>query len=488
MSHFFQLFYVVDMCESFMKANLTPSTYFDYLQFAEKYELYGFEDYLYRNFLTLRETENFQHLPKETLCHFLNKDLLQINGQEVEVFRAALRWLEFSPDRDKDINEVMSCVCFAPIPAEAVIREVMQCKYVREQTTGTELLRMILDAHAQPLRHPLSERNTVRGGTNMILVMSHGQKAKEGYACTSLSKLYRMRKTDISSDGGVNIVLEDPPHTVYAWNSTAVCTVGNYLFVFGTDSANFSLVVERFDGNTRTWMTCGSLKGAGTVGNTATHLGEIIILVGGMLVTKDSEFQLEGSCVIDRTIGYCISKNEWIELPSLPSARTYTASCSYNNLLHVIGGFTSSGETSNNLFVFDPKDNLWVRKASMNQNRMCCMLNAIENKFYAIGGRTCNSELVPSIEVYDTTTDQWSVVQNVSLSNYPLGASFVDGNKIYLLGLKMSTVSDFQPDIKCFSVETQTLRTLKKSTFKRDRTLASTAAVLRMTRHQTHDK
>ena len=93
------------------------------------------------------------------------------------------------------------------------------------------------------------------------------------------------------------------------------------------------------------------------------------------------------------------------------------------------GGVT--GEISNNLFVFDPKDNMWVEKVPMNQSRMHCMLNAIENKLYAIRGRTAINKPVPSIEVYDTRTDQWSVVENVSLSNHSLGASFVENNDIF---------------------------------------------------------
>ena len=98
-----------------------------------------------------------------------------------------------------------------------------------------------------------------------------------------------------------------------------ICSVGNYLFVFGTDSESFSLVAERFDTSRRTWITCSDVKGTGTIGTTAAHLGEIIILVGGMLITKDSEFHLHDS-QIDRTMAYCISKNEWIELASIPFA------------------------------------------------------------------------------------------------------------------------------------------------------------------------
>ena len=421
-SHFFQLLYVVDLCESFMKTNLSPSTYFEYLLLAEKYQLDDIENCLHANFMALRETEDFQHLPKETLCRLLSSDLLQINSQEVEVFRAALRWLEFSSDRNKYINEVMSFVRFTLIPAETLTREVLQCKYVREQTSGMELLRMILDAHAQPFSHPLSERNTVRGGTDMIMVLSPGKTTQGRFVCTSQSKLYSMRNDDICNGRDVNTGSEDPPQTCLAFNSIAICTVGNYLFVFGTDSENFSLVAERFDGNTRGWMTCNNLKEAGTVGHTAAHLGEIIILVGGMSLTKDLKFGLHDSLVTDKTIGCCISKNEWIELPSIPSTRAFTASCTNNNLLYVTGGYTSRnvGQVSYKLFVFDPKDNLWLEKAPMNQSRMSCMLNAIENKLYAIGGHTMSiNKPVPGIEVYDTMTDQWSIVQ-VFLSNHTL--------------------------------------------------------------------
>ena len=218
-SHMLQISSIVDLCEGFMKENLTPSTYFEYQLFAESHQLDGFEDYFHEHFIILRETEDFQHLSKETLCRFLNSDLLQINHQGMEVFRAALQWQEFSPDRKKDINDIMNCVRFTMIPEETLAGGVMKCQYVADQGQDSELFPMILEAlkfHAQPFSQPINEWNNVRG-TDKILMLSEGKGAKKGYSCSSGSKLYGISQADISNDRSVHFRREPPPNTAYAF-------------------------------------------------------------------------------------------------------------------------------------------------------------------------------------------------------------------------------------------------------------------------------
>ncbi len=133
--HLFQMEDAVTLCENFMLKNKAESTYLRFLQLAETYDLKKFldcGDYFKVHFVSISLTSDFKELSKEKLCAILNDDLLCIDGQEIEVFRAALRWLQHSPERlEQHLQEVMNCVKFHLIPIKLLTDEVLRVACVK---------------------------------------------------------------------------------------------------------------------------------------------------------------------------------------------------------------------------------------------------------------------------------------------------------------------------------------------------------------------
>ena len=248
------------------------------------------------------------------------------------------------------------------------------------------------------------------------------------------SGFYAIQKAGLTHDSTERMV-SIASQRKYVSTSLTLCKVGNFLFLFGADSTDFLLAAERFDCANGSWMTCSSSNLRGTAGNNASLVADCILLVGGLLHRHAIE-------EVDRTVGYCVAKDEWRNLQPVPYARGYASSCSHNGLLYLAGGFVIGFPhymASKRLDVFDIYQNLWLEKSSMNEGRLGSVLTAVGDKLYAVGGFTSSLKPLPTIEAYDISQNQWSIVERLPLDSiwkpsFPIGAC------AYLMGLGDSNV------------------------------------------------
>ena len=308
---------------------------------------------------------------------------------------------------------------------------------------------MIVDAlyyHSEPLSQPLYQI-PIRGVSSVAFVQ--GGIYPEDFPCcdspSASSGFYAIQKAGLTQDSTDRIV-SIASQRKYALMSLTMCKVGNFLFLFGADSTDFLLAAERYDCANGSWMTCSSSNLPGTAGNNASLVGDCILLVGGMLVYEDST-QIEAD---DRTVGYCIVKDEWRKLQPLPFALAYASSCSHNGLLYLAGGFSQRpphGTTFKCLYAFDINQSLWLKKSSMNGGRLGSALTAVGDKLYAVGGYASTLKPVSTIEAYDISQNQWSVVQRLPLDSI-WKPTFPTGVRGYLMWLRESNVPlvFFYPD------------------------------------------
>ncbi len=92
----------------------------------------------------------------------------------------------------------------------------------------------------------------------------------------------------------------------------------------------------------------------------------------------------------------------------------------------------------------------------MKHKRMQHALVAVGQDIFAIGGRTTKFDPVSSIEVYSPQQDQWTLLDGVSLGPESLSVHFVDGQNIWLFGLRSSSGSMFSNVLR-FDAETRSL-------------------------------
>ena len=214
-----------------------------------------------------------------------------------------------------------------------------------------------------------------------------------------------------------------------------------------------------------------SIPRPGTVGSTAVYISGSILLIGGMQVTDlTSKNQFDTSKFIDTALCYDIKNNEWSQVKSFPFPVVFYATCAYEGLVYVAGGFISEEDSnaqqaSNRLYAYDFTGGIWLTKNNMNEARSNAVIEAYDNKLFLMGGRSSlkmtPEAAVSSVEVFDIQQNQWTTLAkrlNVALF---ASASFIDGSDIFVVGgynLKRGKRSD---KITVFNMESMKATTMK---------------------------
>ncbi len=156
-------------------------------------------------------------------------------------------------------------------------------------------------------------------------------------------------------------------------------------------------------------------------------IGNMIYAVGGF----DS-----GRQTLSTVEAYDIEKDSWIEVSSLPIPLHHTTVVTYDGMLHVIGGYTTSPQggwlPSDRHFVYRPESDTWSESARMPTARGALTAQEIDGRIYAIGGAT-SSAILATNEAYDPITDSWETLEPMPTPREHLASGKGDG-KIYVIG------------------------------------------------------
>jgi len=129
-----------------------------------------------------------------------------------------------------------------------------------------------------------------------------------------------------------------------------------------------------------------------------------------------------------------LSKSEF--LPPMHEGLCSHCACVMNNFLYVLGGqnmFDERGATAVNTVIrYDPRFNIWMRIASMNDKRAGFTVSVVDNRIYALGGVNAAGRM-SSMECYSLDDDRWRYVASVQTGICD-HAQAIQGNLIYISG------------------------------------------------------
>ena len=456
-----QLNDITDACDKFIASHITESNCIRFLSICEKYEIHDalnlVNEFVLEHFETVVKTDNFSKISKEALSKFMSSDRLKVPNGEIEVFRAAVGWLEnnltkeasetqyATPDVEVeesmqgtesiDITDMIKCVRFPLIPPDVLIDEALQVPFIYENKACRNLVTEALRFHSHPFTQPLQvgPQYQARGEKKLVIV-----------PCGTRNNGYVVRETEtqlqiLNISQEEDAVLEDGVREFpisFAFRSMAVVTKSNYLFLFATDNTSFNSVALRFD---VTANKCVDLKAPpcqATIGSAVARSEDEIYLIGGMVVTKDSG-ALDPRFFTAKTLQYTIGSNSWVEVCAIPQAMTYHAAAAHGDFIYVAGGYIGLGhaETTPRMYAFDISGNMWLTKAEMYHSRYQFSLETVNDNIYACGGRSRDySTGETSIEVYSVMNDQWTILENVILEHCVSSDTFAFDNKLYIVG------------------------------------------------------
>jgi N-acetylneuraminic acid mutarotase len=128
--------------------------------------------------------------------------------------------------------------------------------------------------------------------------------------------------------------------------------------------------------------------------------------------------------------------NTWTRKASLPHPRAGTNGTGViGGKIYLSGGSTSSGASSNTLYVYDPGTNTWTTKAAMPVASDRGLSVAVKGKLYVLVGfcESCSNHYPHRLYRYDPATNRWSRLADCPRQHVYGTAGMIDG-KLYVIG------------------------------------------------------
>ena len=381
----------MEHCGNFMAGNFDLINCLEFLKLAEKYELEkcatAADRYLLNNFVDVSARPGFLDLSRKSICRYLSDDELMINGQELEVFKYAKQWLEAEPSRSEETLAVMQNVRFPRLSVDTLMDKVLKDPII-DNNTGCrnlvlEALRYHTNFYTQPLQNGYQYKP--RGELGLLLITPGRRTDTRLWTVDNQpTELWMSTFPDMQSQRRSHI------DTPFVLESLCCGQYGNFLFLFAVDSRSLSTVSWRYDASSNQWISITSVPREAAVGCAAAVLDKEILLIGGMTVTKKSQYKITSTNLVKCTFTYSIRDNKWRQLADLPERLAYMGATSHGSVVYSAGGVIPNApdecQSSHGLSWYDVAGNVWKRLTPMWNGRSHFCLEAHCNTLYAIGG------------------------------------------------------------------------------------------------------
>ncbi len=220
----------------------------------------------------------------------------------------------------------------------------------------------------------------------------------------------------------------------------AVAAIDGNIYVIGGKAGSQNLrLVEMYDPRTDKWSRKADMPTA-RQGAVAAAVNGKIYVIGGYNGSKHFRVIEEYDPVADT----------WstVSKALMPTARDTAGIAVLDGKIYVIGGFNSQSRYLNSVEVYDPVEDKWEIKSSMNVPRRALGICQLNNRIYAIGGYNSEGDL-GAVEVYDPLADEWGNKTDMTMKRSYLSVVTIRGS-IYAIGgtcggKPVNTVEEFIP-------------------------------------------
>lgn len=193
---------------------------------------------------------------------------------------------------------------------------------------------------------------------------------------------------------------------------------GNY---YGTNGSLATLGrVEAYNAVTNSWSRKANLPHPRARTNGAAVIAGKIYVSGGLSSSGGSSNSL---------YVYDPATNAWTTKAKMPVASFDGVSATINGKLYVL---VANCATCSRLYLYDPRTNTWTRRADCPKQHARGAGGVIDGKFYVVDGGAGNTVPRGGHDVYDPVTNTWATKGRGELLDSP--AATVLGKKLYILG------------------------------------------------------
>ncbi|XP_074780164.1 kelch-like protein 13 [Athene noctua] len=345
----------------------------------------------------LADPQCLKDLDRGTLCEILERTDTE-GCCELELFKAAVSWLEHDHARLKDAADILGRIRFPLIPLRDLQSYVQEMPLMRLDSGCHRYLQEALTYHSRLYAQPVlqTQSTSLRSGSAALLVA--GGRTADNCLCRE------MWAADQSCSAWHKI--GDLCVPVY---NHCVAIINDFLFVIGGQckfdptGKQPSNEVFRFDPRNASWLQVASMLERRTRFQAAVLFDRIFAVGGGTLLgtlTRTTEL-------------YQPADNKWEFTAPFPVPIADHAGTTHKGILYISGGF-SGGKTLRDTYSYLPRLRRWISNSAMAFTRCDHGMATVGDKIFSVGGRTLKGVKewihVNETEYYCPVSNQWTTL------------------------------------------------------------------------------
>ncbi|XP_066460697.1 kelch-like protein 26 isoform X2 [Eleutherodactylus coqui] len=424
---FLQMVPVVELCEEFLKSAMSVETCLNIGQMATTFSLVSLKEsvdlFTFKHFLKISEEEDFLHLPLERLVFFLQSNKLK-NCSEIDLFRAAIRWLQFDFSRRASASQVLCHIRFPLMKSSELVDCVQIVDIMVEDVLCRQFLLEAFNYQILPFRqHEMQSRRTIIRSDVCSLITFGGTPYTDNDRTVS-SKVYYL--PDLSARQ-----FKELDEMEVGCSHACVAVLDNFVYVVGGQHLQYRSgegavdVCFRYDPHLNQWLRIQPMQ--------ESRIQFQLHTLFGMLYATGGRNRSGSLASVER---YCPKKNEWTYVCSLKRRTWGHAGATLGGRLYISGGYGVSVDDKKALHCYDPSLDQWEFKTPMNEPRVLHAMVGTKNRIYAFGGRMDHVDRcfdILAVEYYAPETDTWTTVSPMRAGQSEAGCCFLD-QKIFIVG------------------------------------------------------
>lgn len=397
-SNFLQLSSIVDECCRFLQCRLQSQNVLGIRSFAIALGCISLvlstDRYLHKHFMQVSLGEEYLALTIDELCSILNRDELFVESEE-QIFEAAIRWLQHSPERASYSARVLKNVRLPLLKPHFLTDQVASHPIIRQSLSCRDLVDEAKDYHLMPERR--------------YLFTTFRTKQRCCYDVPGL--IFAVGGLTNTGDSLSTVEMFDP--TTSKWtcvepmnsirSRVGVAVMNRQLYAIGGFNGHDRLkTVEVFDHESNKWReVCPLTNKRSALG--AAVVNERLYVCGGY----------DGISSLSSVEVYNANADKWSMTTHMHKQRSAAGIAVLDNFIYVIGGHDGMS-IFNSVERFNVETGEWQLVKPMGSKRCRLGAAALRGKIYVCGGYD-GCQFLKSVEVYDPDEDQWSPLSPMHL-------------------------------------------------------------------------
>uniref|UniRef100_A0AAV2KWJ9 BTB domain-containing protein n=1 Tax=Knipowitschia caucasica TaxID=637954 RepID=A0AAV2KWJ9_KNICA len=418
---------VVELCEEFLKSAMSVDTCLHIGQMATAFSLASLKEsvdtFTFRHFRQISEQEDFLQLPLERLLFFLQSNKLKACS-ELDLFHAAIRWLQFEEDRRAQASAVLSHVRFPLMRSSELVDSVQKVDVMVEDVECRQFLLEAFNYQILPFRqHEMQcARTLIR--SDVLSLITFGGTPYTDHDRTVSSRVYQLPDTSARHFKELTEMEAGVSHA-------CVAALDNFVYVVGGQHLQYRSgegAVDscyRYDPHLNQWLRIQNLQEA--------RIQFQLNVLHGKLYATGGRNRSGSLCSVEV---YCPKKNEWSYAQLLKRRVWGHAAATCAERLYVSGGYGVSLDDKKALHCYDAQNDQWEFKAPMTEPRVLHAMVSCGERVYAVGGRMDHVDRcfdVLALECYSPESDSWSALSPMRVGQSEAGCCLLQ-HRIYVIG------------------------------------------------------